>query len=115
MEIFGKTAIIIWVNIKMINNGKGILYYNNGKIEYEGEFLNDKFEGNGKYIYEDERYYIGQFKNGLKEGKDTLYYKNGNIEYVVNFKEGMYHGKGNEYDKNGNIINEGEWNNDNKI
>ena len=50
-NIFGKTAIIIWVNIKMINNGKGILYYNNGKIEYEGEFINDKYEENGKYIW----------------------------------------------------------------
>ena len=51
------------------NNGKGILYYNNGKIEYEGEFLNDKFEGNGRCIYDGKQYYIGRLKNGLKVGK----------------------------------------------
>ena len=102
------------------------------------KFLNYKFEGNVKYIYDDEQYYIGQFKNGLKDGKGTLYYKNGNIEYegdfkkgkydgegkyiyesgdyyIWQFKEGLCHGKGKEYDKNGNIISEGEWNYDNKI
>ena len=31
-------------------NGKGILYYKNGNIRYEGEFINDKFEGKGKFF-----------------------------------------------------------------
>ena len=33
--------------------GKVILYYKNGKIKYDGDFVNDKKEGNGKLIYED--------------------------------------------------------------
>ena len=52
---------------------------------YEGDYINDKFEGNGKYIYENENYYIGQFKNGLRNGKGILYYKNGNIKYNGNW------------------------------
>ena len=37
-------------------NGKGIKYYSNGNILYEGDFINGKFEGNGKYIFEDGEY-----------------------------------------------------------
>ena len=29
------------------------MYYKNGKIEYEGDWIDDKFEGNGKYIYDE--------------------------------------------------------------
>ena len=67
------------------------MYYKDGCVEYEGDFKEGKYDGEGKYIYENGDYYIGQFKDGL------------------------YNGKGKEYDKNGNIINEGEWANDIKI
>ena len=65
--------------------GKGILYYKNGNIKYEGDFINDKYEGNGKYYYENSEYYIGQWKNGLKHGKGIIYYQNGNIKYERDF------------------------------
>ena len=35
-----------------------IIIYN--KEQYEGEYVGDKFEGKGKYTYEDGRYYIGE-------------------------------------------------------
>ena len=28
------------------------MYYSNGNIMYEGDFINGKIEGNGKYIWE---------------------------------------------------------------
>ena len=74
-----------------LKHGKGKLFYKNGNIEYEGDFLEGKFEGEGKYIYENGDYYEGKFKNGLS------------------------HGNGKECDKNGNIISEGEWANDVKV
>ena len=64
-----------------LRNGKGTEYYSNGKIKYEGDYINDKREGNGKYIYENGEYYLGQCKNNLKHGKGIYYYKNGNIKY----------------------------------
>ena len=63
-------------------------YYIIQNIKFEGDFINGKFEGNGKYIWENGEYYIGQWKNGL------------------------FHGKGIEYYSNGNIKNEGNWIND---
>ena len=53
----------------------------NGNIKYEGNFVNDKYEGIGKYIYENGEYYVGQLLNDNKHGKGTEFYKNGNIKY----------------------------------
>ena len=52
-----------------LKHGKGILYYPNGNIKYDGEFVNDGYEGKGKYIWESGNYYIGEFKNDLKQEK----------------------------------------------
>ena len=97
-----------------------------------GNFVNGKLEGKGKYIWENGNYYIGQFKNGKKNGKGIIYYKNGNIMYEGDFindkkegngkfiwKNGAYyigqwknnkkHGKGADYNKNGHIVYEGDY------
>ena len=42
--------------------------------------INHKIEGNGKVIYKDGDYYIGEFKNNLRNGKGKLYDKNGKIK-----------------------------------
>ena len=87
---------------------------------------------NGKYIYDDGKYYIGQFRNNIPNGKGIKYYKNGNILYDGDFIEGKFkgngkyiyengeyyigqfinglrHGKGTIYDSNGNIKYEGDF------
>ena len=38
------------------------MYYSNGKIQYDGDWNNNKKEGNGKYIFENGEFYIGQWK-----------------------------------------------------
>ncbi len=35
---------------------------------YEGQFLKDKYHGQGTYKWNDGRKYTGQFVNGLSEG-----------------------------------------------
>ena len=66
-------------------HGKGKLYNEKGILVYEGDFINGKPEGKGKYIEDDGEYYIGQWKNGLKHGKGIFYYKNGTIKYDGNW------------------------------
>ena len=63
-----------------LRNDKGILYYKNGNIKYDGEFVDDEFEGNGKYYYENGEYYVGNWYKGSKGGKGKMYYKNRNIK-----------------------------------
>ena len=67
--------------INDLKHGKGIIYYKNNTIKYEGDFINDKFEWYAKYIYESGNYYIGEFVNDLKHGKGIYYYKNNTIKF----------------------------------
>ena len=55
-------------NKEGLRHGKGKVFYLNGDIKYDGDFIDDKYEGNGKYYHEDGEHYIGQFKNGLRHG-----------------------------------------------
>jgi len=80
--------VILWtINLKVMENlykegvyyvdqilkgekhDKGILYDKNGDIVYEGNCINDKIKGEGKIIDTDD-YYIGQFEDGKKKGKE---------------------------------------------
>ena len=42
-------------------------------------------EGNGKYFYENNEYYIGEWKNNLRHGRGTLYFQNGVIKFDGQF------------------------------
>ena len=93
---------------------------------YNGKYIN------GKYIYDDGKYYIGEFKNNKPNGKGIKYNKNGNIlydgdfingkfegngkyvredglSYIGQWKNGLSHGKGTMYYSNGNIKYKGDW------
>ena len=81
-------------------NGKGIFYYNNGD-RYEGNFVDGKCEGKGEIYYKDGKIlYDGDFKNNKCEGKGTFYYNNGD-HYEGNFVDGKCEGKGIYYYKDG--------------
>ena len=82
-------------------NGKGKIYYPNGNIKYDGDFVDDKREGNGKIIFESGSYYIGQFKNDLPNGKGIEYDKNGNIIYDGDFVDAKREGNGKIINKDG--------------
>ena len=123
---------------QMVNgyaNGKGTIYYNNGSILYDGDFINGKYEGNGRENYENGTHYIGQFLGGYRHGKGVMYYNNGSIlyegdfvndiiegngkliqkngnYYIGQFLNGLAHGKGVMYYKNGSVLYEGDLVND---
>jgi len=87
-------------------NGNGKEYYE-GKLEFEGQYINGKRHGKGKeYSYEGYLSFEGEYLNGQKNGKGKEYYWN---SYTLEF-EGEYlndkkwNGKG--YDSLGNIIYE---------
>ena len=39
---------------------------------YEGDWVNDKFEGHGTYLWANGLRYEGDYKDGLMEGKGTM-------------------------------------------
>lgn len=59
--------------------GKGIYAFANGDI-YEGEFANDMLEGYGKYKYKTGSLYDGMFSKDMFHGLGTLSYRTESIE-----------------------------------
>ena len=111
-------------NTKYINNnqyegqiingkkeGKGKFIYKNGCI-YEGYFKNDKKEGNGIFYYANGDRYKGLFKNGFYQGNGIFYFNNGD-RYEGEFDKNSYSGNGKYYYHNGDKF-EGVWKNDKK-
>ena len=82
-----------------LKKGKATIYYPNGKLKYEGDCLDGKFEGRGTYYYENCNRYEGEWKKGLKHGKGILYYDHEakRKRYEGNFTKGKFDGKGTYY------------------
>ena len=85
-------------------NGKGKKYNIYGQLEFEGEYLNDKIHGKGnKYNSIGDLEFEGEFFYG-KEKKGKKYIKN-KLEFEGDYKKGKkWNGKG--YDEDGNVIYE---------
>ena len=97
-------------------NGKGKEYNENGKKEFEGEYLNGERNGNGKEYYNDGNIkFEGEYFNGKKwngkvfnnnkiifeivngNGKIKEYYSDGTIEFEGDYLNGERNGKGKEF------------------
>ena len=120
--------------INDIPNGKGKKMNRQGIIKYEGEFVDDKYEGKGTYYMETGEYYEGEFKNGTMNGEGKQFYRNNDVKYeghfidgkfegigkfiwdngeyyIGEFKDGVMNGKGKEYYCDGTIKYDGEFEN----
>ncbi|NFG11325.1 hypothetical protein [Clostridium botulinum] len=116
-------------------HGDGKAYYENGKVQYEGQFYFGHPHGNGKYYYDNGilKYdgifeAIPGFPDNIRESnemkmfddwleirgrikKGKAFRKDGTLEYEGEFKFGVFHGNGNLYDENENIIFAGNFEN----
>ena len=108
-------------------NGKGTDFFENGKVQFKGEYLKgNKWNGkaydiNGNLIYElkdgcgkvkiynnpDKLMYEGELLNGLNHGKGKEYY-NKQLNFEGEFIFGIRNGFGKKYE-NGQLIFEGEY------
>uniref|UniRef100_A0A0G4H3Z3 MORN repeat-containing protein 5 n=1 Tax=Chromera velia CCMP2878 TaxID=1169474 RepID=A0A0G4H3Z3_9ALVE len=64
--------------------GKGTVTYVSAKgsvveEKYEGDWVNGKMHGHGKYIYADGGVYEGDWYDGKMHGKGTYVFPNGNV------------------------------------
>ena len=94
---------------EMVNNkreGKGkFTYLNNerflGKV-YTGDWKNDMREGKGMEVWPDGEKFEGNFKNDKREGKGIYYYQNGE-RHEGEYKNGKKEGLGIYFYNNGDI------------
>ena len=96
-------------------NGNGIYLYEDGR-KYIGEFKNKKFDGHGKFIFKNGSEYDGEWKNNLPNGQGEYLFSDGSI-YIGFMKDGQFHGQGTiTYPKNSegskrDYKYKGEWKN----
>ena len=92
--------------------GGGCIRYANGDA-YDGEFKEDLFDGTGYYKYKKGGSIGGEFKNGLLNGKAVVVKVDDEGKIIKVFKgefvNGVKHGKGEVLDEKGNVIEEEEW------
>ena len=72
--------------------GKGTIFYGNGKKRYEGDFHDDNITGNGIYYHENGYYTIAKFIKGKRNGKGKMYDTNNKIYYDGDFKNDKCNG-----------------------
>jgi hypothetical protein len=77
---------------RRLRHGHGTMKYSNGNI-YTGDWIEDRFDGNGEYIWADGRRYIGSFKSDKIDGKGTGIWPDGR-KYEGEYKNDLAHGHG---------------------
>lgn len=80
-------------------NGIGIYMKSDGTV-YRGEWVDDRYHGQGKLILNTGEIYEGRFENGLKNGIGILEHIDGSI-YEGDWKDGKIQGMGTYRWKNG--------------
>ena len=89
-----------------LRDGKGKEYYENGKLKFEGEFLNGNvLNGKGYNIKGELDYEIINGNGYIKEYDEKRNY----LIYEGEYKNMKRNGKGKEYNYDGKIIFEGEY------
>ena len=82
-------------------NGEGHYIWKKNGHEYIGEYLNGQFNGKGIYKWNENEYYRGDYKMGVKEGNGEVKYANGK-KYSCPFVNGKPNGIGIYEDGKGN-------------
>ena len=97
-----------WVNGNA--NGRGVLKFRNGDI-YDGDFKDNYICGKGKFKKKNGDIYIGEFKFGLINGRGKYINILGE-QYIGGFLSGKKNGIGKLYNKEGKLIQSGNWKDD---
>ena len=90
-----------------MRQGKGICRDLEETFFYEGDWINDKEDGKGKYIYTSKDKYEGEFQHGLRHGTGKYTYANGDV-YEGQWIDDLGHGKGELKEHDGTVYN-GDW------
>lgn len=84
------------------------LYYNNGKLFSEGNYVRNRKEGEWKFYsyYDNTLKAIVSYKNGMKHGNEISYYPNGTKAELLQYNMGSKNGKWEQYFATGEIKQE---------
>ena len=81
-------GIILDVIKEYKRNGEGKDYYEDGKIKYEGNFVDDEYDDKkGKFYDESGNKYEGKFTKGKKNGDFSIYDKEGELIHKNKYED----------------------------
>jgi hypothetical protein len=92
-------------------NGQGTGVWEKSGGVYKGEWKDNIRHGSGEYTWSDGERYTGEWNNDLKEGKGHYFWPSGE-RYEGSWVANRRNGDGTMYNKDGNVIYKGEWEND---
>merc|ERR1711994_304412 len=72
--------------------------------KYEGEYRDDRKEGQGRYDWNNGDWYQGQWKSGLRHGQGLYVWKEKNEKYEGSWVEGVKDGTGKFSYANGDVF-----------
>lgn len=75
------------------NGSDSVVYTFPGGSYYEGEMVDNCFQGKGMYYFSNGDVYMGEFQNDMFEGYGEYIYKTGSV-YTGYFSKDMFHGIG---------------------
>jgi hypothetical protein len=91
-------------------DGIGTRYKPDGRIRYQGGFVNGCSQGKGKLIWDNGEYYDGDYVNNKRHGKGKVFYRDGKIKYDGDFANDKFDGYGKYIWENGEYYI-GQWSN----
>lgn len=90
---------------KKIKEGDYIIYYENGKVWQEGEYLNNQLHGEWKtYKPTGVLHQLVHYQNGKKEGLSIVYHPGGAEYQKINYKNDMIQDTLHIYYENGDLM-----------
>jgi antitoxin component YwqK of YwqJK toxin-antitoxin module len=93
-----------------LQEGKRFLYFDNGAVKAEENYVKGNFEGPFKEFFENGKLFQqGQYVNNAMTGIWKTYYDTGELKEEVTFVENNENGPFKEYHKNGKVKYEGSY------
>jgi antitoxin component YwqK of YwqJK toxin-antitoxin module len=90
--------------------GKWKLFYPDGTLRSEGEYVHGKKEGPWNYFYSNgQKEQKGAYKDDLPTGQWQWFFPDGKMHREEMYRRGKEDGHAVEYDEAGNVINEGDY------
>jgi len=99
----GSTSDGAWVDD--LQHGFGKETWENGTIKFEGEYIQGKKCGRGRYEWSDGSFYEGDFMDSMFHGYGVYYFAESEKTYEGQFAENQFEGKGKLTFKDGRQYN----------
>jgi len=103
VNLQGGTSDGEWVDDQQHGYGKET--WDNGRIQYTGNFHKGQKVGRGRYEWSDGSYYEGDFENGMFSGHGIYFFADSDKTYEGDFNNNHFQGKGKLTYGNGNVYN----------